>query len=448
MTLTNPFFYFTDSILRAPTIGCMLMCLSASLVGVIALLRKQALVGEALSHAAFPGVILGVVVAGAFSGLDEAWIWLPAITMAGAFLSSSLGLACIQALENKLRVRVDSALCFILSGFFGIGMTLASRVQFTHTTLYKQSLTYLYGQAATMVDSHAVVYGILSFFVIATVITFYKEIQVLVFDKEYAKSIGVQVTLIRGLIFLLVTLSIVIGVRSVGIVLMSAMLIAPAVAARQFTNRLSMMMLFAGLLGLASGFFGIYLSVELTNYYALVYPSSRLSIPTGPMIVLVASFFCVMALLFAPERGLLMRLFRAIRFRYRCMCENILKAMWRAGPEKNFSFSQIASFQEISSVYMRYILWRLASSGWIEHQRDGNYRLTADGIHRGAYIVRLHRLWELYLTDYLGMGVERVHRSAEEMEHIITPEIEKELTVLLNDPKFDPHHQPIPPLKG
>jgi manganese/zinc/iron transport system permease protein len=91
-------------------------------------------------------------------------------------------------------------------------------------------------------------------------------------------------------------------------------------------------------------------------------------------------------------------------------------------------------------------LTRLARNGWVEKAKSGCYRLTIDGIHRAAYIIRLHRLWEVYLADYLGIGAERVHRSAEEMEHIITPEIETELTRLLKDPKIDPHHQPIPPL--
>lgn len=445
---TSPLTYFTDAILRAPTIGCMLMCLSAALVGVIAFLRKQSLIGEALSHASFPGVIIGVVLAGELSQGNESWLWLPAFTMAGAFVSALIGLVFINFLETKAKIRSDSALCFILSGFFGIGITLASRVQFTHSTLYQQSLSYLYGQAATMVDIHIVIYGILSLAAIAMVIIFYKELQVLIFDREYAKSIGIRVNLIRALTFILITLAIVIGIRSVGIVLMSAMLIAPAVAARQFTHRLSMMMVLAGIFGLFSGYFGIYLSVEMTNYFAELYPTARVAFPTGPMIVIVATIFCILALLLAPERGLVVRLLRRTLFRYQCTCENILKAMWRFGPDEEYSLKKISSFQNATKLYLCFILMRLSHSGWIEQSGRQLYKLTHDGVHRAAHIVRLHRLWELYLADYLGIGAERVHRSAEEMEHIITPEIEKDLTELLKDPKYDPHHQPIPPFEG
>jgi manganese/zinc/iron transport system permease protein len=83
--------------------------------------------------------------------------------------------------------------------------------------------------------------------------------------------------------------------------------------------------------------------------------------------------------------------------------------------------------------------------GWIKREKNDYYHLTKEGQQRAAKIVRLHRLWEVYLTNYLGMGGERVHRNAEDMEHILTPELERELTLLLKDPKQDPHQQPIPP---
>lgn len=445
---SSPWIYFTDSILRAPTIGCMLMCLSAALVGVIAFLRKQSLIGESLSHASFPGVIIGVFISGGLSLGNESWMWLPIITVAGAFFSALLGLWLIHFLVRKTKIHSDAALCFILSTFFGIGLTLASRVQFVYPALYKQSLGYLYGQAATMTDVHILIYGILSLMIIAMVILFYKELQVLTFDSDFARSIGVRVNIIDTIVFILITLAIVVGIRSVGVVLMSAMLIAPPVAARQYTHRLWVMLALAGVFGVISGFFGNYFSVELTNYLATLYPTTRLAFPTGPMIVMVATIICIFSLLFAPERGLFVRLTRVAYFRYQCLCENILKAMWRSGPENEHTIAQLKRFQTASSLYLRFILMRLAHNGWVERTREDFYRLTADGIHRAAHIVRLHRLWEVYLADYLGVGAERVHRSAEEMEHIITPEIEQELTRLLKDPKTDPHHQPIPPAGG
>lgn len=437
--------YFTDPVLRAPTIGCMLMCFAAALVGVIVFLRKQSLLGESLSHAAYPGVILGVIFAGMLSLSEDEESIVAIFIMSGAFISTILGMWTITFLERRLKVRSDSALCFVLSAFFGIGLTLASQVQFAYTSLYRQVQVYLYGQAATMTDIHILIYGILSAVVLAVVILFYKEIQSIAFDRDYARSLGINTKLVDAIVFVLIVMAVVIGIRSVGVVLMSAMLIAPAVAARQYTNKLYVMFFFAGFFGLASGFLGNYFSVEFTKRLAVNYPMARLSLPTGPMIVIVASIFCLLSLMFAPRRGFLLRLGRIAKFRYQCICENLLKAIWRFGPDQSVSFEDIEKYQSASTLYLRFVLWRLTHQGWIEKDPLGYYRLTQEGSLHAAGIVRLHRLWEVYLVDYLGVGTERVHRSAEEMEHIITPELERELTLLLKDPKKDPHQQPIPP---
>lgn len=435
--------YFTDPVLRAPTIGCMLMCFSASLIGVIVFLKKQSLLGESLSHSAYPGVILGAIFAGILELNEEQDTLIAFLIMSGAFISSLVGLWTINFLERRLKVRSDSALCFVLSVFFGLGMTLASQVQFSYTSLYRKIQIYLYGQAATMSDAHIAIYGVLSLLIVVAVFSVYKELQTIAFDHTYAKSIGIPTRAIDAMIFILIVLAVVIGIRSVGVVLMSAMLIAPAVASRQFSHKLYVILMMSAFFGLVSGFFGNYFSVEISRLLAIKYPNARLSLPTGPMIVLVASTICLLSLMFAPERGLLLRLFRIASFRYHCLCENILKAIWRFDKEE-VSFDEIARHQSISALYLRFILSRLVNNGWVDRTKQENYRLTSEGKLWASKIVRLHRLWEVYLADYLGVGISRVHRSAEEMEHIITPELERELTLLLKDPKKDPHQQPIP----
>lgn len=442
------FLFFTDPILRAPTIGCMLMCLAASLVGVMVFLRKQSLIGEALSHAAYPGVIAGAVVAGGLSISDTDELSLSLMALGGAFATALLGLATIQFLERRFRVASDAALCFVLSSFFGIGLLMASDVQFRYTAVYKQILTYLYGQAATMTDVHIAIYGALVILLLIVIFIFYKELQLLLFDRVYAKSMGIPVKWIDGLLLFLVTIAVVIGIRSVGVVLMSAMLIAPVVTARQLTHRMPLLLGLAGCVGMLSGFIGNYASVNLTDWLSTLYPQSRMILPTGPMIVIVASSFCGIALLCAPDRGLLVRLLRVAMFRYACICENVLKTMWRTSPHERMQEKHILKYQSITPLYLKGLLWRMQRNGWVHRFSGGECQLTVDGRHRAEKIVRLHRLWEVYLVNYVGVGIERVHRNAEEMEHILTPEIEQELTVLLHDPKQDPHQQPIPSRKS
>ncbi|MBU6446994.1 MAG: metal ABC transporter permease, partial [Verrucomicrobia bacterium] len=207
----------------------------------------------------------------------------------------------------------------------------------------------------------------------------------------------------------------IIGIRSVGVVLMSGMAIAPAVAARQFSDRLQTIFLLAALFGALSAFLGNIGSVWL-------------NLPTGPAIVIVGALFAFLSLLFAPLRGLLFRLYRIGAFRLRCVEENLLKTLWKKRILATHSWT------------CKIALWRLQRAGWV----DANRTLTDDGAKKAASIIRLHRLWELYLTEELGVQAEKVHRTAEEMEHIITPEMEERLTRLLENPKHDPHHQPIP----
>jgi manganese/zinc/iron transport system permease protein len=272
---------------------------------------------------------------------------------------------------------------------------------------------------------------------------FYKEIYTMAFDRDYAKSLGINTRAIDNIIYMLIVIAVVTGIRSVGVVLMSAMLIAPAVAARQYTNKLYVALIIAIFFGAVSGFLGNYLSITIGNHLAALFPAHRLTLATGPMIVVVASSICILSLLFAPERGLAVRYFRIALFRHHCLRENLLKSFWRYPENTDVTFDEIAKYQSSSSTYLRLVLAMLSYQGWLQKSSSG-YRLTPEGRLWSARIVRLHRLWEVYLVDYMGMGVERVHRSAEEIEHIITPELERELTVLLRDPKRDPHHQPIP----
>lgn len=439
----SPFDYLTDAVLRGPTIGCMLMCFTASLVGVIVFLRKESLLGESLSHAAYPGIILGVSIAGSLGSLVSETA-LTTLLLCTAFCSTFIGLKIISWLENHFSIKGDSALTLVLACFMGIGITMASRVQFTHPALYRQAQNYLFGQAATMTDQHIVMYGLLSTITLLSIFIFYKELKAVTFDRSFAKSIGLQVALIDYLMFVLIVFAVVLGIRSVGVVLMSAMFITPPITARQWTSRFSLMLIYAGLVGLIGGFLGNYLAVEISDWLKQKLLYQRIALPTGPMIVIVSSLLCILSLLFAPKRGLLIRLSRISKFRYRCASENVLKSLWRLTPHKAVAIYHIAEHQHLPYVYLHFILWRLQAHGWIERNKT-LYQLTPDGKNRAAQIVRLHRLWELYLADQLGQGIERVHCNAEEIEHILTPDLEQQLTQLLKNPTSDPHDQPIPP---
>lgn len=417
--------FFTDPVLRAPTWGCILMCLASSLMGVMIFLRKRSLLSESLSHAAYPGAVIGVGIFALLFPAYQEWTFLAVLV--GALISSWLGLRAIHWLEQKGKVRTDAALTFVLAIFFGVGIVAASVMQSELPMWHAQVQMLLFGQAATMSDMHIVIYGILAMSVVLFICLTFRPLQTSLFDNDFARSSGLPVNVLEKMIFGLLLLSLIIGIRSVGVVLMSGMAIAPAVAARQFSDRLQTMLVLAGLFGTLSGLLG--------NVFSVIY-----LLPTGPLIVLVGTSFALLSLLFAPKRGVAFRLARILFFKLRCLDENVLKGIWKKG---TLTFAELKEGHQISPVLLRIVLWRLKRGGWLV-RRGEEIDLTADGKRKAASIVRLHRLWELYLAQTLGLQVEKVHRTAEEMEHILTPEMEERLTHLLEDPKHDPHQQPIP----
>ncbi len=415
--------YLTSPFLRAPTLGALFASISAALIGVILLLRRHALIGETLSHATYPGVVIGVFIA-AFVGAESLQL---AILLIGALIFARIALFAIHWLEGRGGVRQDAALVFVLASFFGLGLVGATGLQKWFPAKAKDVIQLLLGEAATMGDNAIFLYGGLTLFVVLFIYLFYRPLQVWLFDPQFGRSAGVAVHWIERLFALLLPIALVSGLRSSGILLISGMLIAPAVAARCFTNRLPALFALSALFGAMSALLGVWISVESSIAW-------ERTVPTGPVMVLVSSIFAVASLLFAPQRGLCSRLFRRWHFQMRCVEENMLKALWRA---------ERLSWQEMSVSYPWYgrmLLWRMQNQGWVEKE----FSLTLDGKKRASNLVRLHRLWELYLSSNLGFSPLDVHRNAEEIEHILTPEFEARLTHLLDNPTHDPHEQPIP----
>jgi manganese/zinc/iron transport system permease protein len=432
--------FFTDPILRGPTWGTLLMCIASSLMGVCLLLKRQTLLGESLSHAAYPGVVIGVSFAALF--LPETQTWASIAVLLGALATAFLGLKAIQWLEKKRKVRSDAALCFVLAVFFGVGTLAASAMQQTLPAAHKHVQTLLFGQAATMSDFHIVLYAALALFVSLFIALSFRPLQAALFDRDFAKSSGLPLKWIERALFWLLLLSLIVGIRSVGVVLMSGMVLTPAIAARQFSDRLHIVFFLAALFGALSGLFGNLSSV--LGSIALSTSNASLTLPTGPMIILAGASLALLSLAFAPKRGWAFRLSRIAAFRFRCIEENILKTIWR---KEKILKSDLKNILRISPLFFELALWRMRRGGWLE--KDSRIlSLTGDGRQKGASVVRLHRLWELYLSSSLGFAKEKIHHNAEEMEHILTPDLEERLTQLLSNPKVDPHSQPIPKRRG
>ncbi|HLC07139.1 MAG TPA: metal ABC transporter permease [Candidatus Babeliales bacterium] len=262
--------------------GAVLLGITSGALGTFALLRQQSLLGDAISHAALPGIVLMFLL----THSKDPWILL-----CGGALAGVIGVVSMNYIVAHTTLKKDAILGIILSVFFGLGlvlMTVAQKIPVASQAILNK---FLFGNVATLLKEDMYVIALISFFIFAILTLFWKECAVYVFDPVFTQSIGFNVKIIEVVLTMLLVLAIVIGLQTVGVVLMSTMLIAPAAAARQWTTKLLHMVVLAGIFGGCAATIGVYASSVIDH------------VPTGPAIVVAASIIVLFSLICAPKRS-------------------------------------------------------------------------------------------------------------------------------------------------
>ncbi|WP_318247537.1 metal ABC transporter permease [Cytobacillus kochii] len=265
-------------------IGTLLLGLASGILGSFALLRKQSLIGDAVAHAALPGICIGFMLTGERSLI---------ILLIGATVTGLLAAYCIQYIASASILKEDTAICLILSTFFGVGIVLLTKVQQMPSGNKSGLDSFIFGQAAGMVSSDVKLMAGAAALLLMVTIIFFKEFKLITFDAEFAKGLGLPVSALNFLFMTLLVAVVVIGIQAVGVILMAALLITPAISARYWTNSLSKMVIISGIFGAISGVIGTLIS------------SLDRGIPTGPFIVVTATIIFFISILFAPARGII-----------------------------------------------------------------------------------------------------------------------------------------------
>ena len=286
--------FFTDYTLRIVALGSGVLGATAGALGSFAVLRRQSLIGDAVSHAALPGIALVFLLTGSK---------MPLVIMVGAALAGWLGTLAVRAIVTRSRVPYDSALGIVLAVFFGFGLVLLTYIQKQPNAAQAGLESYLFGQAAALLRQDVVVMAALGAVALTGLVLLWKEFKLLSFDEAFGVSLGFSMNRLDGLLTALLVVAIVIGLQTVGVVLMSAMIVAPAAAARQWTRRLGPMVVLAATIGTLAGVAGAVTSSVVPR------------LPTGPTIVMILSVVVAVSLLLAPERGLVGRWLRLGRLR-------------------------------------------------------------------------------------------------------------------------------------
>jgi manganese/zinc/iron transport system permease protein len=291
--------------------------------------------------------------------------------MLGALIAGWLGTLFMLSVVKTTRIKNDSALGLILSVFFGFGLMLLTYTQKLPDAKQAGLDKFLFGQAATLLERDVLTmaaFGLLAFIIL---LAFWKEFKLISFNPEYAGSLGYPVRALDVLLTTLLVLAIVIGLQTVGVVLMSAMLVAPAAAARQWTDRLGHMVTLGGLFGALAGVSGTIIS------------SSAANLSTGPLIVLCASLIVLLSLLFAPNRGLVWKTLRQQKTRGELSARAVLSdlnVLAAQHPDKAHGHS--SAVLRTMSQYPAGVsnaLKELAQRGWAREQAPDEWVLTSEG---------------------------------------------------------------------
>jgi manganese/zinc/iron transport system permease protein len=272
-----------DYTLRNIALGSMLLGIVSGVLGSYAVLRRQGLLGDTLSHAALPGIVIAFILTGSRTSI---------VLLLGAGIAGWIGTLILLRTVRNTKLSEDTMLGVVLSTFYGLGILLLTWVQGQNNANQAGLDRYLFGQAASIIASDVVTFFVLGVAALMVVVLLYKEFKLLSFDPEFAYSIGFPVKYLDILLTSLIVVAVMIGLQTVGVVLMAAMVIGPGTAARQWTDRMGVMLVLAGSFGAAAGVTGAVLSVQ----------ASRL--PTGPMIILALTAIVLFSIFFAPNRGI------------------------------------------------------------------------------------------------------------------------------------------------
>lgn len=406
--------------------GTLLLGATCGLLGGFMVVRRMALVGDALSHAVLPGVAVG-------------FLWNmtrdPIAIFVGATVAGLIGTSFVSAIRRTTRLKEDAALGLVLASFFALGLCLLSMIQRVPSAQSAGLSQFLFGQAAAIGPADLRVMTGVAVVVLVFVVGFFKELVAVSFDAAFARSQGIPAGAVHHVFMFLLAAAVVIALQAVGVVLVSALLVTPAATAYLLTRRLPRLLLYSTLLGAAAGLAGAFLSFVGT------------SLPTGPLIVIASSVGFGLAVLFGPREGWWIRLWRRAGVG-RTRRENTLKSMYHVVESDPLSraaitLESLAERRRETVDEVRRLGDELQRHGLARRECDVLY-FTPEGRRRAGEIVRNHRLWELYLTHSANFAPDHVHDHAENIEHVLGETVVRELERRLNHARWDPHGRMIP----
>jgi manganese/zinc/iron transport system permease protein len=405
---------------RVVLAGACLFGAAAGLAGTFLLLRKRSLLGDTLGHATLPGITFAFLMAESFGFSPRSFLWLAF----GATISGVTGMGAVLMIRKLSRLKDDAALAIVLSVFFGAGIAMLSAIQQLPGGQAAGLERLIYGNPASMTASDAWFVLAASLLVAVVCGCLLKEFTLLCFDEAYATTVGWPVRPLDALLMGLVVLVTIVGLQTVGILLVVALLVIPPAAARFWSDDLRTVTLVAAAVGGISAVFGVLSSALLPG------------LPTGALIVLSAALFFGISFLLGKKRGLLMRYFVEREAARRLHREHVLRAIFECaeGADPVVSIDALLAKRPWKKSQLASEVGLLADEGLLTTDPSGScVQLNGRGDSEARRLVRNHRLWEIYLLTHADVAPSRVDRDADLIEHVLDPRLVQELEDILDD---------------
>ena len=436
-----------------------LAAMSCALPGVWLLLRRQCLLGDALSHSILPGIVVAYL---AMHSMEKAgWVshnseWRHLVLFLGAAVSGVISAILTESIQRWGRIDRNAAIGVVFTSMFALGILLIemfarkSHFDFQCVLYGSPEDSAMVGMSPTNpIPQAAVINGAILLVNGLLVIVFFKELRLSAFDPGLAEAMGLSVNWIQMVLMAITAATLVAAFESVGAILVIAMLIVPAATARLLTDRLGMMLIFSLVLAAASAILGHVgaRSLPIILFSRLGYPEVKGASSSG-MMALASGLLFALAVLGSPRHGTVRRILDRIRLQIRIAGEDILGALYRRD-EANLTPNERSNMNGAGLVLPpTWIDW-LAKRHLYRHglitEPLSSAHLTDKGRALALNLVRSHRLWETYMSRHFVLPDDHLHATAEEVEHFLSPQLLTELAAELDEPSVDPHGKSIPP---
>jgi manganese/zinc/iron transport system permease protein len=410
---------------------------SCSLLGCYLVLRRMSLLGDAISHAVLPGTVIAVIWSGQLVGW-QVFVGAVVVGLLTAFLT--------QALAELGQVPEDSSMGVVYTSLFALGVILitqyAAQVDLDPGCVLYGQIEYLplnrFTWNGVEIPWEILPLAIVTVATLAFITLFWKELKLVAFDAALATAMGISAFAVHYLLMGMVAIVTVASFKAVGSILVVAMLIVPPATAHLLTDRLVAMQIWAAVVAAVSAILGFLAAKYLNTSVA-------------GMISVVSGLLFLLAVIFAPQHGLLTQAIRNLRLTLRIVMEDILAVLYRVeerGRRDNHP-TTVAQAECIrfagGGSWPQIAIPLLKSQGLIQAAGVDELALTESGRRKAESLVRSHRLWEAYLEKHFELPRDHLHEPASRIEHYLGPNLQQELSQELSGPERDPHGQDIPP---